>query len=452
MPANDTYSQLRFRVEVNAPTAVINLASDMRAKSFNISQAYSMSIVDTAPESAATLYRTSVWISLDYQQLQNPETFWHLRSSGAEGLVQREDNLRAVELIQKSSQGLLEKEFFDGFSVIWTPETNGCVVCNIVVRFNFLPIDFSHCRGAKCVPVRLYADTEVLNTGQNEGRAADRIHELDFEPRSGGNQVRSWMNGTVAASTTISRTKPNSVVTSSTGGNNRSKPNTTTTILPSPIPSNEPSPAQESVGRMAPVTKRGMDMQAEELVVQSPEGQEEPMMGQQGQTNNEPQAARTPETMKSPMIIEQGHTPVETGEVQSPGMLQSLMMMGQRRNTPTETQAVRSPSTQTVRSPSAQQPSRMIQQRNTPTEAQVVQSQSTQQPHSMVQQGNMPTSAEQAHFLANRRPLLMNQRGQVNYRPQEVQSPTTQQPPPTVQQGHAITAPQPVQSPRVSGV
>ncbi|KFY69390.1 hypothetical protein V496_00275, partial [Pseudogymnoascus sp. VKM F-4515 (FW-2607)] len=210
----------------------------------------------------------------------------------------------------------------------------------------------------------------------------------------GGNQVRSWMNGTAAASTPISRAKPNSVVTSSTGGNNnRSKPNTTATILPSPAPSDEPSPA-------------------EELVVRSPEGQE-PMMGRQAQTNNEPQAARTPETMKSPKIIEQGHTSVETGVVQSPGMLQSLMM-GQQRNATTEPQAVQSPT--------------------------------TQQPPPMVQQGNMPTSTEQVHLLANRKPPSMSQRGQINYRPQAVQSPTTQQPPPAVQEGHANTAPQAVQS------
>ncbi|KFY48583.1 hypothetical protein V496_10254, partial [Pseudogymnoascus sp. VKM F-4515 (FW-2607)] len=221
----------------------------------------------------------------------------------------------------------------------------------------------------------------------------------------GGNQARSWMNGTAAASTPISRTKPNSVVTSSTCGNNRSKPNTTTTILPSPVPSNEPSPAQESVERMAPVTRRGMDMQAEILVVRSPEGQEEPTMGQQWQTNNEPQFARTPETMESPIIIEQGHTLETTG----------------------------------VRSPLTQRPSPMIQQRNTPTEAQAVQSPTTQQPPPMVQQGNMPTSTAQVHFLASRQPLSMSQRRKINYRPQAVQSPTTQQPPPTVQQGHANT-------------
>ncbi|KFY65440.1 hypothetical protein V496_02564 [Pseudogymnoascus sp. VKM F-4515 (FW-2607)] len=94
------------------------------------------------------------------------------------------------------------------------------------------------------------------------------IHQLVF---LGGSQVRSWMNGIAAASTPISSAKPNSVLASS-GGNNRSKPNTTTTILPSPAPSDEPSP----VGRMGPVTRRGMDMQAEELVVRSPEGQEKP--------------------------------------------------------------------------------------------------------------------------------------------------------------------------------
>ncbi|KFZ10076.1 hypothetical protein V502_08332 [Pseudogymnoascus sp. VKM F-4520 (FW-2644)] len=170
MPASDTYSQFRFRVELNAPTAMMRQADDIRVKYLNINQAYSMSIVDTAPELAATLYRTSVRISLDDQQRQNPETFWHLwmKGSGAEGLYQRENNLQAVELVQKPFQGLLEKAFFDGFSVIWTLGTNGCAECNIAVRFNFLPTDFGHYIGAECVPVRLYAETEILNTGQNE--------------------------------------------------------------------------------------------------------------------------------------------------------------------------------------------------------------------------------------------------------------------------------------------
>ena len=167
----------------------------MRAKSLNINQAYSMSIVDTAPESAATLYRTSVWISLDDQQLQNPEPFWHLWSSEAEGLFQREDNPRAVELVPKPSLGLLGKEFFDGFSIIWTLETNGCAVCIIAVRFNFLPIDFSHCRRAECVPVRLYAETEVLNTGQNEVNYCKVVLiQVDGADRKMSTEVQSVMN------------------------------------------------------------------------------------------------------------------------------------------------------------------------------------------------------------------------------------------------------------------
>ncbi|KAL5346673.1 hypothetical protein ACLOAV_008380 [Pseudogymnoascus australis] len=169
-PASEIYSQFRFRVELNAPTAMMRQADDIRVKYLKINQAYSMSIVDTAPELAATSYRTSVRISFDDQQRQNPEAFWHLwmKGSGAEGLYQRENNLQAVELVQKPCQGLLEKAFFDGFSVIWALGTNGCAGCNIVVRFNFLPTDFSHYRGAEYVPVRLYAETQILNTGQNE--------------------------------------------------------------------------------------------------------------------------------------------------------------------------------------------------------------------------------------------------------------------------------------------
>ncbi|KAL5351058.1 hypothetical protein ACLOAV_004633 [Pseudogymnoascus australis] len=186
------------------------------------------------------------------------------------------------------------------------------------------------------------------------------------------------MNGIAAAATSnpISPVKPNSVVSSSTGGNIRSKPDTTT-ILPSPAPRDEPSPArdmdsrrdvyEERSARMAPVTRRGMDLQAEELVVRSPEGE---MRGQQGQTNKESQAVRSPQIMQSPM-------------------------MGQQMNTPTESQAVLSLSTQTVRSPLTQQPSPMIQQRNIPTESQEFQSSSTQQPSPTVQQGNLPTSTEQ---------------------------------------------------------
>lgn len=43
-----------------------------------MSQAYSMSIADMAPEPAATLYRKSVRISLDGQQQQDPEIIWQL--------------------------------------------------------------------------------------------------------------------------------------------------------------------------------------------------------------------------------------------------------------------------------------------------------------------------------------------------------------------------------------
>ncbi|KFY68995.1 hypothetical protein V496_00618 [Pseudogymnoascus sp. VKM F-4515 (FW-2607)] len=302
------------------------------------------------------------------------------------------------------------------------------------------------------------ADVVEILEGIAAGRVEIRV-SMSWFPSVGSNLKTSGLAAfmhaaAAAASNPISRVKPNSVVSPSTGGNNRSKPNTTT-ILPSPAPSDEPSPAQETDSsrvvyeernaRMAPVTRRGMDMQAEEPVVRSPKGEMEAMRGHQGQMNEEPQAVRSPQTVQSPMMAGQGHTPVETGGVQSRSMLQSPMM-GQQMNTPTESQVVRSPSTQTVRSPSTQEPSPIIQQRNINTESQEMQSSSTQQPPPTVQQGNMPTSTEQVRFSAKRQQLPMSQRGQINYRPQAVQSPTTQQPPPTVQQGHANTAPQAVQS------
>ncbi|KFY64949.1 hypothetical protein V496_02913 [Pseudogymnoascus sp. VKM F-4515 (FW-2607)] len=88
-------------------------------KYLKINQAYSMSIVDTAPELAATSYRTSVRISFDDQQRQNPEDFWHLwmKGSGAEGLYQRENNLQAVELVQSRVKVCLKRLFLMDFQL-----------------------------------------------------------------------------------------------------------------------------------------------------------------------------------------------------------------------------------------------------------------------------------------------------------------------------------------------
>lgn len=144
----------------------------------NKGQAYSISLVDTAPlqvPSQPLKYRTFIRISFeDEQQRQRPASCWQLwkEGRGTNEAHQRGGRLQAVEFVDPSQVGggevqgrprvELESSSFDGFVVTWTPVHNASPECSLAVRFNFLSTDFSHSKGVKGIPVRLCAKTEVV--------------------------------------------------------------------------------------------------------------------------------------------------------------------------------------------------------------------------------------------------------------------------------------------------
>jgi hypothetical protein len=145
----------------------------------NKGQAYSISLVDTAPHQAPTSalkYRTFIRISFeDEQQRQRPAACWQLwkEGRGTNEAHQRGGRLQAVEFVDPSQVGggevqgrprvELESSSFDGFVVTWTPAHNAAPECSLAVRFNFLSTDFSHSKGVKGIPVRLCAKTELIS-------------------------------------------------------------------------------------------------------------------------------------------------------------------------------------------------------------------------------------------------------------------------------------------------
>ena len=144
----------------------------------NKGQAYTLSVVDTAPPAQASLspvtYRTYVRISFeDEQQRKRPAACWQLwkEGRGTNEAHQRGGRLQAVEFVnqgQKASDSSgrsnveLASASFDGFAVTWSPAVHGSAECAVAVRFNFLSTDFSHSKGVKGIPVRLCAKTEQL--------------------------------------------------------------------------------------------------------------------------------------------------------------------------------------------------------------------------------------------------------------------------------------------------
>lgn len=175
-----TYSSFRYHVTLNAPTAMIKHADEIPVTYLNKGQAYSISLLDTAPSQTSPVpvkYRTYVRISFeDEQQRQRPAACWQLwkEGRGTNEAHQRGGRLQAVEFVDPSQAGggelqgrpkvELESASFDGFSVTWTPTHNTAPECSIAVRFNFLSTDFSHSKGVKGIPVRLCAKTELLPT------------------------------------------------------------------------------------------------------------------------------------------------------------------------------------------------------------------------------------------------------------------------------------------------
>ncbi|TAQ83173.1 hypothetical protein B7494_g8503 [Chlorociboria aeruginascens] len=172
--------KFRFHVTLNAPTAMIKQSDEIPVTYLNKGQAYSVSIIDTAPTvplPPGIRYRTFIRISFeDEQQRQKPATCWQLwkEGRGTNEAHQRGGKLQAVEYVEanqpadgddKRTRVDLDTASFDGFSVIWTPGVNGPAECNVAVRFNFLSTDFSHSKGVKGIPVRLCAKTQTVPTG-----------------------------------------------------------------------------------------------------------------------------------------------------------------------------------------------------------------------------------------------------------------------------------------------
>ncbi len=143
----------------------------------NKGQAYTMSIVDTAPPPTSfgdIKYRTFVRISFeDERQRQKPSACWQLwkEGRGTNEAHQRGGKLQAVEFVDPNAGAdedanraklQLDTASFDGFSVVWSPGSTGTKECSVAVRFNFLSTDFSHSKGVKGIPVRLCTKTEII--------------------------------------------------------------------------------------------------------------------------------------------------------------------------------------------------------------------------------------------------------------------------------------------------
>ncbi|KAL4897055.1 CP2 transcription factor-domain-containing protein [Aspergillus ambiguus] len=177
---DDLGEKFRYHVTLRAPTAMVKDQNEIPVSYLNKGQAYSISVVDTAPppvSSQPVKYRTFVRVSFqDKEQRSKPASCWQLwkEGRGLNEAHQRGGKLQAVEYVdpiqggiddQKSRPVQLESSSFDGFCVTWTSNpATGAPDCAISVRFNFLSTDFSHSKGVKGIPVRLCAKTEIVRS------------------------------------------------------------------------------------------------------------------------------------------------------------------------------------------------------------------------------------------------------------------------------------------------
>jgi len=167
----------RFRLTLNAPTAMIKNPNEIPVTYLNKGQAYNLSITDThavMPIAPGTKFRTFVRISFqDEEQRQKPGWCWSLwkKGRGTNEAHQRGGKLQAVEYVEagqpaegddKRTRVELETSSFDGFSVTWTRGSLASSGVNIGVRLNFLSTDFSRSKGVKGIPVRLCAKTTIV--------------------------------------------------------------------------------------------------------------------------------------------------------------------------------------------------------------------------------------------------------------------------------------------------
>ncbi|KAF9891113.1 hypothetical protein FE257_005049 [Aspergillus nanangensis] len=176
--------KFRYHVTLRAPTAMIKDQNEIPVSYLNKGQAYSISVIDTAPRpmgNQPVKYRTFIRVSFqDKEQRSRPAACWQLwkEGRGSNEAHQRGGKLQAVEYVDPVQGGIedqkhrpvqLESSSFDGFCVTWTPNpATGSPDCAISVRFNFLSTDFSHSKGVKGIPVRLCTKTEIISPDQSE--------------------------------------------------------------------------------------------------------------------------------------------------------------------------------------------------------------------------------------------------------------------------------------------
>ncbi|KAK2754041.1 hypothetical protein FQN54_007210 [Arachnomyces sp. PD_36] len=180
----------RYHVTLRAPTAMVKHADEIPITYLNKGQAYTISVVDTAPlppHPQPIKYRTYVRVSFeDEQQRAKPAACWQLwkEGRGSNEAHQRGGRLLAVEYVDPNQGGddgnrhpqvTLENASFDGFCVTWSPNpSTGSLSRDISVRFNFLSTDFSHSKGVKGIPVRLCTKTELISPGSIDTTLSER--------------------------------------------------------------------------------------------------------------------------------------------------------------------------------------------------------------------------------------------------------------------------------------
>jgi hypothetical protein len=172
---------------------MIEQADEIPVTYLNKGQTYLISIVDTVPpilRPTPIRFRTFICISFqDEQQRRRPATYWQLwkDNRGTKEAHQRGSELRAIEYVKaaqpaENDSKKIKIDFdtasFDGFSVLWTPESGGSADCHIAVQFNFLSTDFTRSKGVKGVLSRLCAKTEVVSTGSPH--STSEVSEICF--------------------------------------------------------------------------------------------------------------------------------------------------------------------------------------------------------------------------------------------------------------------------------
>ena len=188
--------KFRFHSTLNAPTAMIKQPDEIRPITYlNKGQTYFLTVADThatMPVQPDTKYLTLVRMSFeDDEQREKPGVCWGLwkEGRGTSEAHQRGGKLQAVEYVgagrpadgdDKQARAKMEYSSFDGFSVAWTPGMSGAPEVSLAVRFNFLSTDFSHSKGVKGIPLRLYTKTTLIGPDPVQAAGTKYVPEISF--------------------------------------------------------------------------------------------------------------------------------------------------------------------------------------------------------------------------------------------------------------------------------